>query len=209
MFVNPGSAFVGCPSVVCSASGSAKKARYARLLPSTRKSSDPFAGPSSSCSSSPVSVLGLTRRAYPTMGGNHVGPGALVIRVAGDRPPLASGPTTPASRRHGRRIDGPRGTTRLLQADDARPSLRRTHPTPTVVYVGAMIGAVTTTSVSIVPFVDEHLDGAAVLLAERHRAQRRVEPGLDPAYEEPAAARREIEALARDSTASGVAAVVD
>ena len=32
----------------------------------------------------------------------------------------------------------------------------------------------------IVPFSEEHLDGAAVLLAERHRAQRLVEPGLDP-----------------------------
>ena len=40
MFVKPRSAFVGCPSVVWSSSGSAKNARYARLLPSTRKSSD-------------------------------------------------------------------------------------------------------------------------------------------------------------------------
>jgi hypothetical protein len=38
MFVKPSSAFVGWPSVVWSSSGSAKYARYARLLPSTRNS---------------------------------------------------------------------------------------------------------------------------------------------------------------------------
>src|SRR5262249_39255820 len=59
MFVKPSSAFVGKPSVVASSSGSAKKARYARLLPSTRKSSASRAGPSSSCSSAPVSVFGI------------------------------------------------------------------------------------------------------------------------------------------------------
>ena len=58
MFVKPSSAFVGCPSVVCSSSGSAKNARYARLFPSTRKSSASRAGPSSRTSSSPVSVFG-------------------------------------------------------------------------------------------------------------------------------------------------------
>src|SRR5919206_641629 len=58
MFVKPSSALVGKPSVVASSSGSAKNARYARLLPSTRNSSDSRAGPSSSCSSSPVSVFG-------------------------------------------------------------------------------------------------------------------------------------------------------
>ena len=41
-----------------------------------------------------------------------------------------------------------------------------------------MIDAVTKLSFSIVPFADEHLDGAATLLAERHRAQRLVEPGV-------------------------------
>src|SRR5262245_3880310 len=67
----------------------------------------------------------------------------------------------------------------------------------------------TSTSVApaIVPFADEHLDGAATLLAERHRAQRAVEPGLDPRHEEPAAARAEIDALLRTDGASGVAAV--
>src|ERR671932_399945 len=59
MLVKPSSAFVGNPSVVASSSGSAKKARYARLLPSTRKSSASRAGPSSSCSSAPVSVFGI------------------------------------------------------------------------------------------------------------------------------------------------------
>src|SRR6478672_12588160 len=58
MFVKPSSAFVGNPSVVASSSGRAKKARYARLLPSTRKSSASRTGLSSSCSSAPVSVFG-------------------------------------------------------------------------------------------------------------------------------------------------------
>src|SRR5919201_4072408 len=58
MFVKPRRAFVEKPSLVASSSGSAKKARYARLLPSTRKRSASRAGASSSCSSAPVSVLG-------------------------------------------------------------------------------------------------------------------------------------------------------
>src|SRR6185503_9512325 len=58
MLAKPSSAFVGKPSLVASSSGSAKKARYARLLPSTRKSSESRAGPSSSCSSCPVRVFG-------------------------------------------------------------------------------------------------------------------------------------------------------
>jgi GNAT superfamily N-acetyltransferase len=69
----------------------------------------------------------------------------------------------------------------------------------------------TTTSTSvaptIVPFSEDHLAGAAVLLAERHRAQRLVEPGLDPRFEEPSAARAEIDALRRFDGASGVVAV--
>src|SRR5215210_4702173 len=63
MFVKPSSAFVEKPSLVASSSGSAKKARYARLLPSTRNSSDSRAGPSSSWSSCPVRVFG-TRPSY-------------------------------------------------------------------------------------------------------------------------------------------------
>src|SRR3954471_1100561 len=58
MFVKPRSAFVGKPSVVASSSGSAKYARYARLFPSTRKSSLSRAGASSRSSSRPVSVFG-------------------------------------------------------------------------------------------------------------------------------------------------------
>ena len=48
----------------------------------------------------------------------------------------------------------------------------RTAPTPT-----------------IVPFTPDHLDDAAALLAERHRAHRLVEPGLDQRYEDPEVAR--------------------
>src|SRR5438067_7409143 len=59
MFVKPRSAFVGKPSVVASSSGSAKYARYARLFPSTRKSSASRTGPSSSCSSVPSTVFGM------------------------------------------------------------------------------------------------------------------------------------------------------
>ena len=72
-----------------------------------------------------------------------------------------------------------------------------------------MIDAVTKLSSSIVPFADEHLDGAATLLAERHRSQRLVEPGLDPAYEDSAAARAEIEKLLATAGASGSAAIVE
>ena len=65
--MNPSSAFVGWPSVVCSSSGSAKNARYARLLPSTRKSSASARGPSSRTSSSPVSVFGTHRATVSTL----------------------------------------------------------------------------------------------------------------------------------------------
>jgi GNAT superfamily N-acetyltransferase len=65
----------------------------------------------------------------------------------------------------------------------------------------------TSIATTIGPFAEAHLDGAAALLAERHRAQRLVEPGLDPRYEDPAAARVEIEALLGLDGASGVAAV--
>jgi GNAT superfamily N-acetyltransferase len=60
---------------------------------------------------------------------------------------------------------------------------------------------------TIVPFADDHLDGAARLLAERHRAHRLIEPGLDARYEEPDAAREEIDTLVRCDGASGVAAL--
>jgi GNAT superfamily N-acetyltransferase len=70
-----------------------------------------------------------------------------------------------------------------------------------------MTSALRTETPLIVPFADEHLDGAAALLAERHRAQRLVEPGLDPTYEEAASARAEIDALRRADGASGAAAL--
>ncbi len=58
----------------------------------------------------------------------------------------------------------------------------------------------------VIPFADEHLDAAAELLAARHRTHRATEPLLPPAYEEPAAARAEIEALWRaDDTPGAVA----
>src|SRR2546421_886364 len=112
MLVNPSSAFVGKPSVVASSSGSAKKARYARLLPSTRNSSASRAGPSSSCSSAPVSVFGMQLNAI----------------------------------------------------------VRRRMP-----------------DVEIRPFSEEHLDGAAELLAARHKRHRAVEPLLPARFEDPAA----------------------
>jgi GNAT superfamily N-acetyltransferase len=70
-----------------------------------------------------------------------------------------------------------------------------------------MVHAVVKSSFAIVPFADEHVEGAATLLAERHRAQRLVEPGLDAAYEDAASARIEIDALWRADGASGTAAV--
>src|SRR6266545_3885367 len=65
MFVKPSSAFVENPSLVASSSGRAKKARYARLLPSTRKSSESRTGASSSWSSAPVNVFGMAQRYRP------------------------------------------------------------------------------------------------------------------------------------------------
>ncbi len=49
----------------------------------------------------------------------------------------------------------------------------------------------------------EALDAAGRLLAARHRAQRAVEPGLSPAYEDPTVARAEIVTLAAKAGASG------
>src|SRR5438874_9547074 len=65
MFVKPSSAFVEKPSLVASSSGSAKNARYARLFPSTRNRSASRAGASSSCSSAPVSVFGISASLRP------------------------------------------------------------------------------------------------------------------------------------------------
>lgn len=53
------------------------------------------------------------------------------------------------------------------------------------------------------------LDAAAALLADRHRRHRLAEPLLDPAYEDPLAARREIEALRAADPADGWLATRD
>ena len=57
------------------------------------------------------------------------------------------------------------------------------------------------------PFGDEHLDGAAELLAARHRRHREAEPLLSPAYEEPAAARELLVAAYAADDASGSVAI--
>jgi GNAT superfamily N-acetyltransferase len=59
------------------------------------------------------------------------------------------------------------------------------------------------------PIETADLDAAAALLADRHRRQRVLEPLLDPAYEAPAAARAEIEALLGKELAGGWAATRD
>ena len=55
----------------------------------------------------------------------------------------------------------------------------------------------------IQPFAEEHLDDAGALLAERHRRHRQAEPLLATRYEEPGAARAEVEVLWRTEGASG------
>jgi GNAT superfamily N-acetyltransferase len=59
------------------------------------------------------------------------------------------------------------------------------------------------------PFGEEDLAAAAVLLADRHRRHRAAEPLLPAAYEEPEAARAEIEALWHAPGTTGAAAVRD
>ena len=62
-------------------------------------------------------------------------------------------------------------------------------------------------TIEIHAFEPEHVDDAARLLADRQRAQRTREPGLDPAFEDPAATRQEIEALLAADGVSGTVAV--
>src|SRR5215218_228844 len=57
------------------------------------------------------------------------------------------------------------------------------------------------------PIEPGDLDAAGALLAERHRRHRLVEPLLDPAYEDPAAARAEIDKLVATEGAQGWAAL--
>jgi GNAT superfamily N-acetyltransferase len=59
------------------------------------------------------------------------------------------------------------------------------------------------------PFDVADLDAAAALLADRHRRHRLAEPLLDPAYEDPAGARREIEVLLGVEGAAGWLAMRD
>jgi ribosomal protein S18 acetylase RimI-like enzyme len=62
-------------------------------------------------------------------------------------------------------------------------------------------------AIELIPFGAEHVDAAAKLLAERHVRHRNLEPMLPERFEDPAAAREEIEALRLSDGASGAAAV--
>ncbi len=63
--------------------------------------------------------------------------------------------------------------------------------------------------VEVRPFAAEHIDGAAALLAARHRGHRISEPLLDPAYEAPSAAGRLVAELWADPDSSGTVALAD
>jgi len=63
------------------------------------------------------------------------------------------------------------------------------------------------TRLELRPFNDDVIDDAASLLAARHRQQRRVEPGLSPAYQDVSATRAEIATLAAKEGASGAVAM--
>ena len=58
----------------------------------------------------------------------------------------------------------------------------------------------------LIPFSDEHLDAAAALLGDRHRRHRSAEPLLSARYEDPGAAREQVEALWREDGVSGTVA---
>src|SRR6185437_4122386 len=62
---------------------------------------------------------------------------------------------------------------------------------------------------SVRPLGTSDLDAAAALLADRHRRHRQAEPLLDPAYEDPAACRPEIEALLGADMGGGWVALRD
>ena len=64
-------------------------------------------------------------------------------------------------------------------------------------------------TLEVLPFGEEHLPAAAVLLAERHRRHRVAEPLLPAAFEEADAAGAEIEQLWRSEGADGVVALRD
>lgn len=65
------------------------------------------------------------------------------------------------------------------------------------------------TRVELEPFWDVHLDDAARLLAARHARHREAEPLLPKRFEEPSAAREELERAWRAESASGAAALRD
>jgi len=59
----------------------------------------------------------------------------------------------------------------------------------------------------IAPFVVEHLDPAADLLATRHRSNRTRQPDLPPQYEQPAATRGVLHNLVAVEGMGGVVAL--
>ncbi len=61
--------------------------------------------------------------------------------------------------------------------------------------------------IEVLPFGEDHLDGAAHLLARRHRRQLIHEPLLDPAYAEPTAAKGELAACFAVEGSSGAIAL--
>ncbi len=63
------------------------------------------------------------------------------------------------------------------------------------------------TSVEVTELTEEHLDGAAQVLAARHRRHRQAEPLLSARYEDPAVAREQLAAAYALDDASGSVAV--
>ena len=74
-------------------------------------------------------------------------------------------------------------------------------------YIGDLCQATKMASLKVVPFSDEHLHDAGRLLAARHARQRKAEPLLSARFEEPAAAREELEAAWRAESNPGAAAI--
>jgi ribosomal protein S18 acetylase RimI-like enzyme len=62
-------------------------------------------------------------------------------------------------------------------------------------------------SLEVLPFSDEHLEGAARLLAARHARDRKAEPMLPERFEEPGAALQELQAAWTKEGVSGAAAM--
>lgn len=64
-------------------------------------------------------------------------------------------------------------------------------------------------ALNVAPFQEEHLDGAALLLAQRHTRDRSLEPALPAAFASPEVTRPLLEQQLREAGASGVAALRD